>query len=82
MAFIKTAYALLQYLQQTNEGEWNCEMPVLPNDNVISKLNSEQRQNFKNTLNELITSSVKIFKSDSQAHCLEAWRFLLGRWFV
>lgn len=82
LAFIKTAYALLQYLQKTDKNVWECNMPVAPNDSVVAKLNDEQRQNFQTALEELVTSAIKIFESESKEQCIETWSYLLGRWFA
>ncbi|OJW82288.1 MAG: hypothetical protein BGO69_17000 [Bacteroidetes bacterium 46-16] len=81
ISFIKTAYKLLKYLKRTETDEWDCAMPVVPKDNVIQKLSWDQRKNFKYALDELIQSSVKIFESNSKEQCIEAWKWLLGKWF-
>ncbi|HXB42372.1 MAG TPA: hypothetical protein VNZ49_17670 [Bacteroidia bacterium] len=77
LAFIKTAHQIYKHLKS----EWKCEMPVLPNDNVVDDLNKEQKENFLKALVELINSSEKIFASASKIECVEVWRYLLGKWF-
>jgi hypothetical protein len=82
LAFIKTAYSLLQYLQKTKEKNWECLMPVAPYDNVLEKLSIEQRLNFQDALENLVVTSVTIFNSDSKDRCLEEWKHFLGKWFI
>ncbi|MGZ4041646.1 MAG: cyclic GMP-AMP synthase DncV-like nucleotidyltransferase [Bacteroidia bacterium] len=77
LAFIKTANQLYTHLK----AEWKCEMPVLPHDNVVDDLNKGQKENFLKALAELLNSSEKICASKSKIECVEAWRYLLGKWF-
>lgn len=81
VAFIKTAYNIYKKSKELDKEDWVCEMPVTPKDNVISKLNIDQRGYFLDGLEELINTAEEIFKSKEKAQCIDKWKHLLGRWF-
>lgn len=81
VAFYLTAHKLLSHLEETQVSNWQCTMPVTPNDNVIQKLDEEQRNNFKKALQELVQSSSATLSKESKEECLENWKSLLGKWF-
>ena len=81
VAFITTAYNIYKKSKDLAKEDWICKMPVLPEDNVISKLDIDQRGYFLEALEELINSAEKIFKMDSKAECIVGWKYLLGKWF-
>lgn len=81
ISFIKTAYQILKHLNDKGVGEWDCNMPVKPFDNLISKLNYDQRSNFLRSLGELIKSSESILASEQREQAVSAWQKIFGKWF-
>jgi hypothetical protein len=81
IAFLKTAITLRDYLKNTPVSEWQCKMPVVPEDNIIEKLKVEQRENFLAALNSLIEASSKIVALNTKDECLLQWKSLFGKWF-
>lgn len=81
IAFIKTAYQILKHLTDQGVDNWKCEMPVMPFDNLISKLNDDQRSNFLRSLGELIKSSESILALEQREQAVYAWQKVFGKWF-
>lgn len=81
LAFIKTAYQIFKHLKDQDASDWKCEMPVKPFDNLVSKLNDDQRNNFLLSLGELIKSSESILALEDREQAILAWRKMFGKWF-
>lgn len=81
VAFLKTAIALRNHLKDSSFSKWKCIMPTIPGDNVIEKLNEDQRKNFFNALSKLIEDSSKIIESQTKEGCIESWKVIFGKWF-
>lgn len=81
IAFVKTAHKLYLALSKTSFDKWECKMPTTPFDNVIRKLNDDQRKNFLQALKELLEEVNRIFKSDSKEECINKWQGIFGKFF-
>jgi hypothetical protein len=74
VALFRTALNLYSLLSDLDVDEWKCELPVPPYDDLIAKLNLNQRENFLKTLEEFL-------RKDSKEKAIENWRFLFGKRF-
>lgn len=82
LSFILTAHQLFNYLDNYMfVDDWECDMPVAPNDNLIDGLNNDQRRNFKKKLVELMDKVSRILESKNQRYASRHWATVFGRWF-
>lgn len=81
LAFIKTAYQIFKHLSGINADDWKCLMPVKPFDNLIDRLNDDQRKAFLERLGELIKKSENILAAKSKEKSIDEWFKIFGRWF-
>lgn len=84
IAFMLTASNLLKNL---NEGFWSakyweCIMPVLPHDDLLYQLDTNQKYKFKETLENLIEEGFDALKSNDYEYTMKIWKKQLGRWFI
>lgn len=80
VAFITTAFQMYKKSKEVDKEDWICKMPVIPEDNLIAKLNLDQRGYFLEALEELINTAEEIFKLETKSECIK-WKYLLGRFF-
>lgn len=77
-AFILTALKILSYLKGLLKYQWHCIMPVLPHDDVLERLNSDQRTYFKEALSNLISIGGEALSSENPQNSAYTWSRLLG----
>ncbi len=82
IAFIKTACKILEHLGGMRVSEWECSMPVRPNDNLIAKLSGDQRNNFIENLRQLITESCNVLDKEDKQIASAHWKRIFGKWFT
>jgi hypothetical protein len=82
LAFIKTAHKLYLALAKQSLNDWECKMPTAPYDNVIRKLNEENRKTFLSALKELLEEVNQLFKLRSKEEAVKKWQGIFGKFFV
>ena len=83
IAFTLTASNLLENLNEDyySAEYWECKMPVLPNDDLIENLDRNQKNNFKNALENLIEEGTDALKSEDYDYAMSIWTEQFGRWY-
>ncbi|MCA6381211.1 MAG: nucleotidyltransferase [Cytophagales bacterium] len=77
VAFYETAMAI------DDSFAWSvsCENPATPGDDLVEKLNSSQKEAFKNELGNLIEAAKKTLQLADPKKATSSWRMLLGKRF-
>ncbi len=60
LALLKTLKNIKSYVSVT----WSCILPTCPNDDVLARLNNDQKSNFIDALDELITKMEEVTSND------------------
>lgn len=71
-------YDLLKNIKSCIENSWEVEMPVVPYDNVCSKLTEQQKENFLNAISNFIEDAEKAIKSKNQLEASKIWQKYFG----
>lgn len=73
-----TATNILEYLQGNFKSQWSAKMPVAPHDNVLNRLNGEQKKAFYNELKRVVAYMAEALSSESQKKALVKWKMVFG----
>jgi hypothetical protein len=79
-SFFYSSINLLEHLGGS-VGQWICIMPVRPGDDLIIKLDHQQRRNFKEGLKAMIDEAAEAVTTNSKEEAIQIWKVILGRWF-
>lgn len=77
IAFYETAKAV----KKSFGWETESKNPATPGDDFLSKLDSNQKSNFKDAFNELIKQAEQALQQDNQAKALNIWKQQFGEKF-
>lgn len=71
-------YELLKEIKSSIESSWYVEMPVVPYDDVCSKLTDQQKDNFLDAISDFIEDADRALKSKNQLEASEIWQKYFG----
>lgn len=76
-------YSSLRLLEQLSGhvGTWDCRMPVRPQDDIIERLDDQQRRNFKDGLKQMLQEATGAVVANSKSGAAGIWRSIFGKWF-
>lgn len=78
IALIKTAKAIRSSFFL---GQVVCKCPATPNDDLVERLDSNQKRNFKKALDNLIEQGDFAIKHKEAKSAKNIWALLFGKWF-
>jgi hypothetical protein len=81
VAFINSTTRILEYLNNNWKSDWQCKMPVAPEDNVLEKFNKSQRENLLKAFKELVEQGILALFSNNKSDAIVIWKKQFGKRF-
>lgn len=78
-AFFNTSSAIMEYLH--NKKTWNAIMPVPPNDDVMHRLTSSQKEAFYDEIGNMVSLAADAVSTLTQLKAITKWKNIFGERF-